>query len=152
VREKARNAIRTFLVSLQKLWPCVRGNGWSIPKFHEQLHIPDDIDHHGAPSNTHTGPTEHHHITFIKNLAKRTQKRQDKLDQQIAQHYKESVIIDTAYTSVMFHKQNTNTTNNVTNKSPTSVCKLGELTVYNKVNKDGIVTINYQVRYEKSTF
>jgi len=50
----------------------------------------------------------------------------------------------------MFHEQNTNTTNDVTNKSPTSVCKLGELTVYNKVNNDGIVTVDYQVRYKKN--
>jgi len=72
-----------MLNSLKKLWPRDQGQGWSIPKFHEQLHVPDEIERNGAPENFHTGRTESHHIIFVKNLAKRTQRRQAKLDEQI---------------------------------------------------------------------
>jgi len=132
------------------LWPHSKGNGWSISKFHEQLHIPDDIDHNGDPSSTHTGPTEHHHISFIKNLAKWTQKWQDKLDQQIAEHYKESVIIDTAFTAVMFHQCNANTTDEAKITEPTSLCKMGNMIAY-KINNNGNEEIEYNIQYNKSS-
>jgi hypothetical protein len=62
-----------MLTRLKNLWPREKGQGWFKAKYHEQLHVPDDIEHNGAPSNTHTGPTEHNHLFFVKNPAKRSQ-------------------------------------------------------------------------------
>ena len=35
-----------------------KGQGWNLPKFHEQLHIIDDIIWNGAPSGSYSGPLE----------------------------------------------------------------------------------------------
>ena len=71
-----------------------------MAKFHEQLHVPDDIERNGAPINTHTGPTEHNHIIFIKNPARRTQRRQANLDKSIANRFAENYIINAAYDAI----------------------------------------------------
>ena len=71
----AKVAIRRMLRSLVDLWPRSAGHGWNKPKFHEQLHVPDDIERNGAPSNTHTGPTEHNHIFQVKRPSRTTQRR-----------------------------------------------------------------------------
>ena len=63
-------SIRKLLSDLMKLWPRDKKQGWETAKFHEQLHVPDDIECNGAPHNTHYGPMEHNHIEFVKNLAK----------------------------------------------------------------------------------
>lgn len=36
--------------------------GCSIPKFHEESHIPDDIERCGPPYGSCTGVTEDHHV------------------------------------------------------------------------------------------
>ena len=72
--ESAREAIRTMLRRIIKLWPRSTGQNWDLPKFHEQLHVPDDINRNGAPHGTHSGPTEHNHIIHVKKPAKTTQK------------------------------------------------------------------------------
>ena len=64
---KALDAIRKMLSQIVSLWPRKEGQGWDIPKFHEQLHIPDDILQNGAPSGSHSGPLEHNHIQLVKN-------------------------------------------------------------------------------------
>lgn len=99
-REDARGKIRTMLKNIKSLWPREKGSGWNKPKYHEQLHVVDDIERNGAPQSTHTGRTESHHIEFVKKLAKRTQRRSEKLDYQIGQRYKESYIIQTAKAAI----------------------------------------------------
>ena len=81
---KALDAIRKMLSQIVSLWPGTEGQGWDIPKFHEQLHIPDDILQNGAPSGSHSGPLEHNHIQLVKKPSKRTQRRRINLDYQIA--------------------------------------------------------------------
>ena len=39
----AKRAIRIMLHLILNLWPCHTGQGWDLAKFHEQLHVPDDI-------------------------------------------------------------------------------------------------------------
>jgi len=99
-KNKYIDSIRSMLLKLKHLWPRSSGNGWFKAKFHEQLHVPDDIERNGAPSNTHTGPTEHNHIIFVKNPAKRTQRRNMILDQQVAKRYAENYVIHAAYDAV----------------------------------------------------
>jgi len=98
-RQAYKTSIRTMLKGLLTLWPRSIKAGWELPKFHEQLHVPDDIERNGAPSNSHSGPTEHNHIEFVKNPAKRTQRRLVNLDQQIAERWKESQSIELAQQS-----------------------------------------------------
>lgn len=95
-RLQAKEAIKVMLSELSDLWPRVTGQGWAKPKYHEQLHVPDDIERNGAPMATSSEPTEHHHIDFVKKPAKRTQRRQERLDAQIANRYTESYVIKTA--------------------------------------------------------
>ena len=68
-------AIRLMLMKIKSLWPRTEGQGWNIPKFHEQLHVPDDILQNGSPAGTHSGPVEHNHIHFVKRLSRRTQRK-----------------------------------------------------------------------------
>ena len=83
----AKEAIRTMLKKIKQLWPRFTGQQWDLPKFHEQLHVPDDINRNGAPKGSHTGPTEHNHIVHIKNPSKTTQGRRETLDHQIAERW-----------------------------------------------------------------
>ena len=54
----ALEAIRCMLSRITAFWPREKGQGWDLPKFHEQLHIIDDIIQNAAPSASHTGPME----------------------------------------------------------------------------------------------
>ena len=39
----AKRTIQIMLQSILNLWPHHKGQGWELAKFHEQLHVPDDI-------------------------------------------------------------------------------------------------------------
>ena len=93
----ARSAIQTMLSELMNLWPRKKGNGWEKAKFHEQLHVPDDIERNGAPQGWHSGPTENNHIASVKNYASQTNRRRETLDAQIGSRNAESFIINTAF-------------------------------------------------------
>ena len=91
-KEAARKAIRVMLGQLIKLWPREEGNGWEIPKLHEQLHVPDDIERNGAPQGSHSGPTEHNHIRLVKRPAKCTQQHAAVLDRQLGQRVSDGIL------------------------------------------------------------
>ena len=80
--------------SLIRFWPAYQGQGWDLPKFQEQLHVPGDIEHNGSPQGYHTGVTKHFHIPQIKRTAVRAQRRWDVLDQQIGDCITESYFTD----------------------------------------------------------
>ena len=88
--------IRLMLRKIKDLWPRTEGQGWNIPKFHEQLHVPDNILQNGSPAGTHSGPVEHNHIHFVKCLSKRIQKKKKTIDYQIASRTYENDIINNA--------------------------------------------------------
>ena len=90
-------AIRQMLSKIITLWPRSTGQGWNLAKFHEQLHVPDDIMQNGAPKGSHSGPVEHNHIEMVKRPSKRTQKRRSSLDLQLAQRTYESFLINAAF-------------------------------------------------------
>ena len=96
-RDEAQQAIRILLMQLTDLWPRNNGQGWVLAKFHEQLHVTDDIERNGNPHNSDSGPTERHHIDRIKKPATRTQRRKGVLDWQIACRQSESMMLDLVY-------------------------------------------------------
>jgi hypothetical protein len=95
-RAKVRDAIRQLLNELVTLWPRHTGQGWCLAKFHEQLHVVDDIQRNGPPGGTNTHVTEHHHVGF-KNLARRTQQIRLSLDEQLGNRIHEAATINLAY-------------------------------------------------------
>ena len=101
-RIEAKGAIRRMLQEICRLWPRPVGNSWNKPKFHEQLHVPDDIERNGAPINSHTSPTEHNHIQHVKRPAQTTQKRRAVFDEQLGRRIAERYTIDTAYQRMTF--------------------------------------------------
>ena len=64
------------------------------------MHVPDDIERNGPPSGTHSGPTEHNHIAFVKNNYQNTQKIKLELDKQLGNRLSEGYIIDFAYAMI----------------------------------------------------
>ena len=71
--QAAKTAIATLLKSIERLMPGKDGQGWHLPKMHEQLHIPDNIVLFRAYKNVHTGPQENNHIENSKKPTKQTQ-------------------------------------------------------------------------------
>ena len=101
-RSEAKAAIRRMLWELKRLWPRRMGNAWKKAKFHEPLHVPDDIERNGAPGNTHTGPSEHNHIFHVKRPVRNTQRRRAVLDGQLGRRMSETYVIDTSLQRMTF--------------------------------------------------
>jgi hypothetical protein len=94
--ENVKVAVSRMLEELITCIPRYTGNGWNIPKIHEQLHIPYYIQMFGAHRNLHTGPTEHNHIELSKNTAKRTQMRAKEFDFQVANRLVDKLVVELA--------------------------------------------------------
>ena len=95
-KENAKKAIQKCLGYLQKHFPREEGQGWNIPKFHEQLHVPDDISRNGPPATTYTGVVEHQHV-IAKQHAERTRKNRHSLDKELGARQFETVVINDAH-------------------------------------------------------
>ena len=96
-KNEAKTAIQAMLNRIKIVWPRETGQGWSLAKFHEQLHVPDDIERNGPPRGYHSGPIENNHIHLLKKNYNNTQKNKRKLDYQLGNRLAEKMIIDTAY-------------------------------------------------------
>lgn len=94
--EVVKTAVSTLLHELVTCIPRLRGNGWNIPKVHEQLHVPFYILRYGAHRNLHTGTTERNHIDLSKKPARRTQMRADTFDAQVANRLVDKFVVDLA--------------------------------------------------------
>ena len=92
-KAKVKTQIAKDLTYVQKHWPRDAGQGWCLPKMHEQLHVPDDIERNGPPATTFTGVTEHHHVS-VKRHCERTQKIKYSLDFQTGMRMAESSLIN----------------------------------------------------------
>ena len=93
---KAKAAIQKCLNYLKTYFPRTQGQGWNIPKFHEQLHVPDDIKRNGPPSVTFSGVVEHQHVTSKKH-ATRTRKHLATLDKELGNRLHETIVINESY-------------------------------------------------------
>ena len=94
--DTVNHAVSTLLEELVSCVPRLRGNGWNIPKVHEQLHVPAYIQMFGAHRNLHTGPTEHNHIELSKKTARRTQMRANDFDWQVSNRLVDKLVVDIA--------------------------------------------------------
>lgn len=94
--DSVKTAVSTMLDELVTCIPRLKGNGWNIPKIHEQLHVPFYILMFGAHRNLHTGPTEHNHIELSKQPARRTQMRAKEFDWQVAQRLLDQLVVKQA--------------------------------------------------------
>ena len=45
-RNQCKSQIKNLLRRLKQLWPRSSGQQWDLPKFHEQLHVPDTASGH----------------------------------------------------------------------------------------------------------
>ena len=72
-----------------------KNNGWNIPKFHNILHIWEDILMFGVPLEFDTGSAESGHKT-TKTAAKTTQRNQETFDIQTAERLVEYRVVDMA--------------------------------------------------------
>ena len=94
--ESVKDAVSTMLHEVITCIPRFKGNGWNIPKIHEQLHVPYYIQMFGAHRNLHTGVTEHNHITLSKEPAGRTQMRANVFDMQVANRLMDKFVVELA--------------------------------------------------------
>ena len=139
-KKDAKQAIKRCLQYLKTHFPRQEGQGWNIPKFHEQLHVADDIARNGPPSTTYTGVVEHQHVT-AKQHAERTTKHRQCLDKELGARQFETVVIDDAHAIMQTRldvltkcKPNALQTSVVTNKI--------SLTCECTVNNDGTLACN----------
>ena len=86
----------TLMRKVKDLWPRETGCEWKTPKFHETSHNAFNIYLFGKPANWHSGPTEHNHISTVKQPANITQKRRKLFDWQLANRLIDKYIIDKA--------------------------------------------------------
>ena len=90
----AEDSLKKMMQMLHELAPRAAGQGWNITKVHEIKHIALDISRFGTPSNTNTGPTEHHHILHAKRPAKTCRKERTSFDMSVANRYIDHIIIN----------------------------------------------------------
>ena len=74
-KDQADKNIRTMLGMLSSRVVRNSGNGWKLQKFHDMLHVAEDIDRFGAAANFDAGPGESMLKIFAKLYAKTAQKR-----------------------------------------------------------------------------
>ena len=112
--ERVKDAVSTLLLELVTCVPRETGNGWEIPKIHEQLHIPCYIQMFGAHRNLHTGPAENNHIALSKKPAARTQKRSHVFDWQVSNRLIDKLVVDLASFTMEDHLEGSTTMATVT--------------------------------------
>ena len=98
----AQTLIRNMMKMCQKYIPTANANKWNIPKFHELLHIVDDISRFGAPMNYSADCPESLLIPAAKLPGRRSQKRNQgsSYEQQVAARLSSSFIINTYYNNM----------------------------------------------------
>jgi len=67
-KEEVMNAICIMMCQIKRYAPHQNRNGWHLQKFHDLLHIVQDIENFGSPNNVDAAPNENNLI----NLAKKT--------------------------------------------------------------------------------
>ena len=93
--ERAKKKHRYIMYLIRKVGNRTKGMGLKIMKFHGIHHMADDILNFGIPMNFDTGSDESGH-KISKKAAKRTQKKKDTFDEQVAIRLKEGHLLDMA--------------------------------------------------------
>jgi len=71
------------------------GNGWNLQKFHDLMHLTDDMIRFGSPRNTDAGCGERSLKVFAKQPARTAQKRDDVFLEQLTNRLHESDMLAT---------------------------------------------------------
>ena len=82
-----------MLVKLKTQLPQQEGMGWKISKFHEMLHLVDDMRRYGSPVNTNAATPEHNHVHFAKSPGRRARKMHATFNQQTATRVADSLML-----------------------------------------------------------
>lgn len=123
-KESAQFSIKVLMEMCSNYLPTTKSNRWNFPKFHELLHIVDDMSRFGAPTNYCAQRPESLLIAAAKQPGRRAQKRHQGIDYELqaAQRLAASGIIETVYErifdtpSLLSHE---NITPPSTNSNPT---------------------------------
>ena len=104
-KDAAQRSIQKLLAMCRAKIPVTKATGWKFPKFHEMLHIVDDIARFGAPRNFNAERPESLLIAVAKRPGRRAQKRHagSLYELQSAQRLSESFMISTVYARI-WHK------------------------------------------------
>ena len=102
---RAKDAIKKCLNCLINEFPRTHGQGWNVPKVHEQLHVPDDTKQNGPPLVTFSGVVEHQHVTTKKHAAQ-TRKTLQTLDKEVAQRMHETIAINESHAMMKLTMEN----------------------------------------------
>ena len=100
--QSARSSIEALLKMCKNNIPAMKENCWKFPKFHELLHIVDDIERFGAPRNFNAERPESLLIYAAKRPGRRAQKRHAGIayELQSAQRLADSHIINMVHTRI----------------------------------------------------
>ena len=104
--ENAKDTVRQSIKQLMEMCrtriPTTTSDRWNFPKFHELLHVLDDISRFGAPRNYCAERPESLLIAAAKQPGRRAQKRHDgsSYERQAAQRLSYSIIIDLVHTRI----------------------------------------------------
>lgn len=139
-KKDAKEAIKRCLKYLKANFPREEGQGWNLSKFHEQLHVPDDIARNGPPSTTYTGVVEHQHVT-AKQHAERTTKHRQCLDKELGARQFETVVINDAHAMM---QASLDVLNKHHHKEPPKDCARNQITLTCEctIQADGTIVCN----------
>ncbi|GFH56285.1 hypothetical protein CTEN210_12761 [Chaetoceros tenuissimus] len=91
----AYRCIQNYLNLVRHVGDRQKGNGFKIPKFHLNLHVPFYIAMYGSPNVISTETTERHHIELTKKPARNTQQRDSTIIEQATSRVHEKIILET---------------------------------------------------------
>jgi hypothetical protein len=91
--KQMRRSVCVMLKTLKEFIPRLDGNGWKLQKFHEHLHVVDDISRFGSPRNTDAGSGERSLKYFAKRPAETSQKRTSVFLGQVCSRLHETAMI-----------------------------------------------------------
>ena len=101
-KRKVQKAIKTLMEMCVDNIPLSKTKTWKFPKFHELLHIIDNMERFGAPINYCAQRPESLLIPVAKHPGRRAQKRHDgsAFELQSAQRLSYSLMINAVYTRI----------------------------------------------------
>jgi hypothetical protein len=109
-KASAKASIEKLMHMCQKSIPNIKQNGWKFPKFHELLHIVDDMERFGAPRNFNAERPESLLIFAAKKPGRRAQKRHhgSMYELQSAQRVADSCLINAIHTRICSQSESSN--------------------------------------------
>ena len=112
-KASAKALIEKLMLMCQINIPNIKQNGLKFPKFHELLHIVDNMERFGAPYNFNAERPESLLISAAKKPGRRTQKRHcgSMYELQSAQHLADSSLINAIHTRICSQSEPSNDVN-----------------------------------------